>query len=327
MKDRLPRVSVCLPIYNGEKYVREAITSVLDQTFGDFELIISDNASTDRTAEICNELASRDPRVHYTRSDVNRGIAWNHNRAFNLARGDYVMWLAHDDLLAKDYISKCAEALDQDAGAVLCFANIRHIDEQEKTLREVELRNDGASSRPSERFRSIIRPHQRADAMYGLMRREILTQTQLHGGFTGSDVILLAEMGLKGRFLLIPEFLFSRRLHALQASLFSADARTRTINMDPRNKGKIILPHFRRTKEYLLAIKRSRISVKEQLACYKHVFEWVRICRTHLLRDLILEVEPRMQRVLPGELITVMMLTKRLLFKRSWADARRLEDE
>src|SRR6516225_9483787 len=106
MTTRSPQVTVCLPVYNGQNYVGDAIRSVLGQTFEDFELVISDNASTDGTAEICRRAAARDPRVRYFRADTNRGLAWNHNHAFALAGGRYVMWMGHDDVLAAEYLSR-----------------------------------------------------------------------------------------------------------------------------------------------------------------------------------------------------------------------------
>src|SRR5262245_7281116 len=102
-----PTASICLPVFNGDNFVRQTIRSILDQTFTDFELIISDNASTDGTAAICEQFVAQDPRVRYYRSDVNRGLAWNFNRAFELARGRYVAWIGHDDLMAADYIKRC----------------------------------------------------------------------------------------------------------------------------------------------------------------------------------------------------------------------------
>src|SRR5262245_26889183 len=120
---RNPCVSVCLPVYNGQDYVSEAIRSVLEQTFEDFELIISDNASTDGTEEICRDAAARDPRARYYRADVNRGLAWNHNRAFELARGRHLVWIGHDDLMAPEYVSRCLQAMEEDSEIVLCFAN------------------------------------------------------------------------------------------------------------------------------------------------------------------------------------------------------------
>ena len=95
-----PRVSVGIPVFNGERFLAETIESILAQTFKDFEIVISDNASTDRTEEICRSYAARDPRIRYNRNDTNRGAAWNHNRVFELARGEYFKWQSHDDFCA-----------------------------------------------------------------------------------------------------------------------------------------------------------------------------------------------------------------------------------
>ncbi len=124
----MPRVTVGLPVYNGEKFLGEAIESVLDQTFEDFELVISDNASTDATEEICRDYAARDRRVRYARAPQNRGAAWNFNRAFELAGGEYFKWLAHDDVIGPRYLARTVEALDHDASLVLCHSQTGIID-------------------------------------------------------------------------------------------------------------------------------------------------------------------------------------------------------
>src|SRR5262245_21339235 len=156
MKIGHPRVSICLPVYNGEEYIREAIRSVLDQTFEDFELIISDNASEDRTAEICNEFSTTDPRVFYSRSDINRGLAWNHNRTFAQAKGQFLMWIGHDDLLERKYISRCIEAMDEDPGVVLSYSNANHIDDNGNSISQVDMNTPATSNKPSQRFQSIL---------------------------------------------------------------------------------------------------------------------------------------------------------------------------
>src|SRR5262245_41050215 len=120
---RTPCVSVCLPVYNGETYINYAIGSIRRQTFKDFELIISDNASNDRTQAICLEAAVQDSRIQYFRADKNHGLAWNFNRAFELATGRYLVWIGHDDLMEPDYLSRCVEAMEQETDTVLCFTN------------------------------------------------------------------------------------------------------------------------------------------------------------------------------------------------------------
>ena len=95
-----PRVSIGLPVYNGDNYLAETLDSILAQTFTDFELIISDNGSTDRTEAICRRYAAQDHRVRYVRNPSNLGAARNYKRAFELARGEYFKWNGHDDPLA-----------------------------------------------------------------------------------------------------------------------------------------------------------------------------------------------------------------------------------
>src|SRR6476646_2411498 len=117
---RVPKVAIGLPVYNGAKYVAEAIESVLAQTYGDLELVISDNASTDATEEICRDYTARDSRVRYARAEQNGGAAWNFNRTFELSRGEYFKWLAHDDAIGPQYLARCLAVLDRDPGVVLC---------------------------------------------------------------------------------------------------------------------------------------------------------------------------------------------------------------
>jgi len=119
IKNHKPRVSIGLPVYNGENYLEEAIDSILAQTYKDFELIISDNASTDRTPDICQAYANKDPRIRYYRNEKNIGAAVNFNRVFELSSSEYFKWAAHDDIIAPDYISECIEILDNDDSIVL----------------------------------------------------------------------------------------------------------------------------------------------------------------------------------------------------------------
>lgn len=316
MRVSAPSVSIFLPVYNGENYVREAIRSVLDQTFKDYELIICDNASTDATSDICREAASHDSRVKYFRSDVNRGLAWNYNRAFDLASGDYVMWIGHDDLLVKDYISRCVEILDQDPGSVLCFANSNDIDEKGNLIRKLKFQNMGESDSISERYKNMLRFESRCDAIFGLMRRNALQQTRLHGSFDASDWVLLAEMGLRGRFHLIPDFLFSRRKHVAQAS--AGDRFARTLIFDPTKAGTRLFPFFRLATEFLSAIIRTPLPWTERLRCYKHFLNWLWAYRTYLLNDLMRNLDSAMQYYLPEKLFDRLIFVKRKFFKRSW---------
>src|SRR5262245_43834597 len=151
-----PLVSVCLPVYNGERHVEHAIASILDQSYRDLELIISDNASTDRTGDICRAAAARDGRVKYVSADVNCGLAGNFNRAFAFAKGRYLMWLGHDDVIAPAFVARCVEALDSESDTVLCFTNVNHIDDDGRLIAQVKPINTGASAEPGARFARIL---------------------------------------------------------------------------------------------------------------------------------------------------------------------------
>jgi glycosyltransferase involved in cell wall biosynthesis len=104
-KDHLPEASIGMPVYNGEKTIRAALDSVLAQTFTDFELIISDNASTDGTTAICREYAARDRRIRYVRQRENRGPAANFRFVLDEAVGKYFMWAACDDIRSPDFLA------------------------------------------------------------------------------------------------------------------------------------------------------------------------------------------------------------------------------
>ena len=128
--DVLPLVGIGMPVYNGMRYVAEAIDSILRQSYESFELVICDNASTDGTADLCRKFAASDPRIRYFRNDTNIGAHPNYNRTFELTRGKYFKWAPHDDVLHHDFLSACVEALEADPGVVICQTLLDYIDDQ-----------------------------------------------------------------------------------------------------------------------------------------------------------------------------------------------------
>jgi glycosyltransferase involved in cell wall biosynthesis len=124
-----PRLGIGLPVFNGENYLEETLVSLLSQTYSDFELIISDNASTDGTGDLCRAYAARDRRIKYYRNSTNIGATQNWYRVFDLSCAEYFAPAAHDDLYAPDYMEKCIAVLQQDPSVVVCYSKTRVIDE------------------------------------------------------------------------------------------------------------------------------------------------------------------------------------------------------
>ncbi|HEV2117515.1 MAG TPA: glycosyltransferase family 2 protein [Terriglobales bacterium] len=270
----VPKVSVGLPVYNGAAYLHKALDSILGQTVSDLEIVISDNASSDETERICRAYAARDPRVRYFRNPVNRGVGWNYNRVARLARGEFFLWVAHDDLLAPEYIRGCVQELERDSSAVLCCSNEIVVNEGgEEVGRQQQIDFSGSGS-PHERFRQMIDMRHNCDAIYGVMRRDVLRRTAMHGDFADSDRCLLAELALHGRFARLPDYLFLHREHEERVTRKYPTRQLRNA-VESGQGARFMFPHFRQLREYAAAIHRAPLSWGEKQRCYAQLPSWV----------------------------------------------------
>ena len=127
-----PRLTLGVPVYNGNRFLAQSLDALLAQTYTDFELIISDNGSTDRTPEIGKHYQSVDPRVRYVRHDQNRGSTFNHNFVLGQAQGELFKWASDDDLYAPDLLQRCIDALDSLPDLALAHSWTAFIDEESK---------------------------------------------------------------------------------------------------------------------------------------------------------------------------------------------------
>jgi glycosyltransferase involved in cell wall biosynthesis len=125
----LPQVSVCIPTYNGASYLGDAIASVLQQAYSDFEIVVVDNCSTDDTEALVAELSGLSDKIRYFRNDRNIGLAGNLNRCLDYARGQYIKYLCVDDLLLPSCLEQMAEALGADPAVSLVCGGRMSIDE------------------------------------------------------------------------------------------------------------------------------------------------------------------------------------------------------
>jgi glycosyltransferase involved in cell wall biosynthesis len=262
-------VTVALPVYNGERYVGEAIDSLLDQTFADFELIISDNASTDRTAAICQDYAERDPRISYYRQQRNIGGSGNFNFLLAQARSRYFKWAGSDDVCKPSLLQSCFDILEREPKVVLAYSRVDKIGEDGSNLGVFTEGMDLREASPLARFSRQIRMHGwlAPTQVYGLVRTDLLRALGGLGPFPGSDLVLFASMSLLGEFAEIPEVLAFRRIHAENSDIrYKSDADLAVgwfRNGDSAHKK---LHKWRRSGEYVKAIGHLRIPLWQKAA-------------------------------------------------------------
>ena len=274
----VPRLTVGLPTYNREGYLAGALDSILAQTFTDFELIISDNASTDGTEQIAREYARRDPRIRYVRHPRNRGSAFNHTYVIKQARGEYFKWAADDDLYAPDLFERCVQALDAHPEISLAHAWTTSIDETGAVLDKEPYVLDTASSSPARRFRSLLYTDG-GDDIYGVMRTRILATMPDYGSYYHSDRTFVAEVAMHGAFHNHPDHLYLRREHSERGGQASVSMRRMCSILDPARADRWRHPKVRLLGEYLTgylaAIHRAPITRREKLACLWVMLVWV----------------------------------------------------
>lgn len=269
-----PLVSIGLPVFNGEAFLEEAIRSVLAQSMGDLELIVSDNASTDRTAEIARDYAASDARVRYARNEQNLGAAANYNRTFALARGRYFKWLAHDDRLLPEYLARTVSVLETQPDVVLCNTVVRYIDAQGRPLGTYRSILDRAQDpRPSRRFAALIlRSHSCVD-FFGLIRTRALEGSLLHAPFHGADRALLAQLALRGRMVQLAEPLVEMREHPNRYTRIWASTRARQIWHDPRTPVRLP-PSLELYRTYWQLVMREAMPTSDRLHCLVTLGRW-----------------------------------------------------
>jgi glycosyltransferase involved in cell wall biosynthesis len=269
-----PQITIGLPVYNGEAHLRACIDSILAQTWGDFVLMVADNASTDGTAEIAREYASADGRVRYHPSPTNVGVIGNFNRCLSLAESPYFKWAAVDDLCAPTLVERCIAALSEDNELILCHSRTDVIDARGSVLYPYPhdgLRTD--SPRPSVRFNELIRTYHWGVQQYGLIRTDALRAAGGLRMHPHADRVLLAVLALKGPFRELPETLFFYRRHE-QASMLASRPHRYAWFVDPASRGRPVFPSWRLLSELARAVQRADLPAGEKARCYVHLARW-----------------------------------------------------
>jgi glycosyltransferase involved in cell wall biosynthesis len=269
-------LTIGLPVYNGQRYLQQSLDALLGQTWDDFELVISDNASTDGTADLCRDYAARDGRIRYVRQPVNVGAGPNHNLLVPLATGRYFKWASHDDLYEPELLEKCIGLLEADRDVVLAHAWDAVIDDAGQVLHAVPYELDTDDPDPAVRLRSLLRTPGGND-FYGVIRTEVLRRVGPHRGYYNADRAFMAALVMQGRFRQVPEVLYLRRDHPDRASR-AGRPRDRAAALDPRRAHPLrhVLPVM--YAEYLggmvKAVMRAPVHPRDRARCLREVAGW-----------------------------------------------------
>jgi hypothetical protein len=196
-------VSIGLPVWNGEEYVARAMEALVAEDYSPLEIVVSDNASTDRTWEILQRFED-DRRVALHRSDENLGAVANFNRVFHLTRGPYFAWAAADDRFDPRFASRCMQALAQQPDAAGCLTGIRFVDESGETIRVWVPGAAAASADVRTRLRWYLGLSRWTES-YALFRRPVLEVSGLFPAAFGPDVLLVWRILLAHRMAVVAE--------------------------------------------------------------------------------------------------------------------------
>lgn len=247
-----PKLTLALPVYNGANYIRDALDSILAQTFRDFELIICDNASQDETCAIVESYAAQDDRIRLIRNPKNLGAFANYNLGFEEARGEYLKWCAHDDTLSPNFLAECIAELDANPDVALAFGSTKGISPANQIIEPVGAETPSLDDdNPAARFKQAIDLSGTCFPIFGVFRRANLARSTLHRPYYSSDRALIVEAALMGKFRRVESAVFYNREHE-----------ERSINIDDKAQ-----------RSLWQTGKKSRSAAAEHLNLTKHLFE------------------------------------------------------
>jgi glycosyltransferase involved in cell wall biosynthesis len=281
-----PRLSIGLPVYNGEEYLADSLNTLLGQSYDEFELIISDNASTDSTGDICRQYGQADARIRYIRQPDNIGSAANHRFVLLESRGELFKWASADDLYAPELLERCVAALDERDEIVLAHSWTAGIDSDGKITQAVPYPLATDAPRAPDRLWGMLFGVREegliaADDQYGVIRTDVLRRVPQQGGYYSSDRTLMTEVCLYGPFYQAPDWLYFRREHPGRPQHTCPNAHTWSAHQDPSRANRLRHPAARLYAEYILgyvsAIRRAPLSPAERRECYRHLAHWVAV--------------------------------------------------
>jgi glycosyltransferase involved in cell wall biosynthesis len=286
MANQTPLLSVGMPAYNSEKDIRSSLDAILSQTFSDFELIISDNASTDSTQSICEEYAAKDKRIRYVRNETNIGASGNYNAVFNCSHGKYFKWASSNDYCAPTFLEKCVEALEKNKDAVLAYPRTRLFSSNIENYFDYPESLNATQKSPEERMLYVMDNLRLNNIMNGVFVSDVLRKTPLIIPFLASDSCLMIEVALYGKILEVPGYLFYRQMDEESSTSMQGDEAIRE-HYHPGTKKAMRFQNWRVFLYYFQAMHRTDLATSDKLSIAKEVVRRMVWHRERLYRDFL----------------------------------------
>lgn len=284
--ETIPELTIGLPVYNGERFLEQAILSLLNQTFSDFELVISDNGSDDGTESICRQAAQADKRIRYIRHPHNRGAIFNWNFVAGEARGRYFKWASANDYCDPRFLEACRDELENNPDVVLCYTRT-HLIQGDPSRSELDTHDiEALESKAGERFLRMMGHPGRNNAIQGVMRTQTLARTRLNRPYPHGDKVLMAELAAYGRFRCLDEPLFYRRFDDTSSSVRAHSKRQLSLFLAPERKWLAPLALWSRQLGFFFASLRVPIPLGERAALAVSVSRRIWWTRIALWREL-----------------------------------------
>ena len=280
-----PLISIGMPVYNGAAYIRFTLEGLLAQSFGDFELIISDNASTDATRDVIEDCMLRDARIRYERQPINIGVNRNSSHVMRRARGEIFKWSSSSDWCAPNFLERCLNELLAHDDTVLVAPRTRLFQNTPSKSQDYEFDVEILDDAPSARLARLHSTLSLNNALNGVIRMSALRRTRLVEAYRGADVVLMGHLALLGKFRLLHERLFYRRMEAATATVLQDPEAVRRV-LYPRPSAEILFQESKRQLGRARAALSAPMPIGERLRSLRYV---ARICyweRKDLLEDL-----------------------------------------
>lgn len=269
-----PRISVGIPAYNSAAHIGLTIEGLLSQSFGDFELIVSDNASTDATRDVVEQYMRKDARIRYERHPVNIGANPNYSHLVHCARGEFFKWSSSSDWCAPTFLECCLNELAAHSDSVLAVPRTYLFQDDPKRSETYDQDISLLDDSPFMRLRMLNKTIRLNNAVNGLIRVSALRRTQLVARYIGADVVFMEHLALLGKFRLIEQRLFYRRMDRATATALQDDAGKLTHHYPAQNLGTLLQGSKRQLGRLRVALS-APLSFGERMRVLRYVAKMI----------------------------------------------------